>query len=810
MKRKLRLFILIGFCLLSVSIHAQENTARQILNQAESEYDIGRIEQAIQLLREHLGEFEGNLRQSAYRLLSLCYLGEDMDEEARYYAEQLIKLNNYYNSTGDPARFQDLVNELRVGIVTTITTASSQSESVNEAPVPITIITGEMIEQLGYNKNLGQILAAYVPGIAEILSLEGGVNLSMHGAFANGQELILIMENGHRLNTRFNNNGPTNYSISTEKIDHIEVLRGPASSLYGNVALSAVVNIITKSGREVNGFKAKYGNGTNRTHRADLVMGTQFMDADIFAWGSIYKSDGQERRFGDVESSLRNLLPPVRREEEGVESKWSYFGSDKIYVDRYRDTPSYDVGLQFRFKGFDVMFSKKNAMKSMPLTYYYAGYDVGKYHDVNNLKPGNATSSTHAEIGYSSRQIGTFYLNASLYGDWYTISNYEALYDSLVIVSLVSNDEPGGNVGYETKTESGKWLFDSFEERTLGGSFRASTDYSFANMKGHFFAGAQYEHFSLSSNMNLWGMNTGEVESGTIINGAIIKAGNENNLSFFIQDKHYILPQLILNAGARYDFKYRQDEDVVRTFSPRLALMYVPNDRFSLKLSYSEAFADFSFNYRYITKFENSSSDPQHLSAIQLTAMGIIAPMHLNYEVNLFYNKFSKLLCWQNRGETFGKNSGRLTNVGIEGSASYAYKRLSANLSVYFCHDTSSEDYYYNTSEKIICDVPHFTLNLHGAWKLLQEKDHEVKVYGKSSYLGKKLNYSSKEKDDFFVDGKLLFDLGVKYRYRQLFQLSLDCENIFNTDYYLCGPSYLYAPMFQRGRTLMASLAVQL
>ena len=74
--------------------------------------------------------------------------------------------------------------------------------------------------------------------------------------------------------------------------------------------------------------------------------------------------------------------------------------------------------------------------------------------------------------------------------------------------------------------------------------------------------------------------------------------GKENSLSFFLQDKHYFLPQLILNAGFRYDFK-DYDQDDFNSYSPRLALMYVPNDQFSLKLSYSEAFADLSFYYRY-------------------------------------------------------------------------------------------------------------------------------------------------------------------------------------------------------------------
>ena len=222
--------IVIGFLLSVISVNAQETSPRQLYEQAEEEYTIGRISQAFSLLHDNLSVFEGNIRQNVFRLMALCCLSEDKDEKAEYYAEQLIRLNNYYNSTDDPVRFQDLINRLKEGFVSTITTASSQSETINEAPSPVTIITSEMIEELGYNKNLNQILAAYVPGMTEVASSAPGENLAMHGAYANGQELILIMENGHRLNNRFYNIGVTSYSISTEKIDHIEVLRGPASS----------------------------------------------------------------------------------------------------------------------------------------------------------------------------------------------------------------------------------------------------------------------------------------------------------------------------------------------------------------------------------------------------------------------------------------------------------------------------------------------------------------------------------------------------------------------------------------------------
>ena len=815
MKIKLFLLIAIGLCLTSICAHAQESSLRQIYNQAESEYNIGHIDQAIQLLQDNLVGFEGNLKQTAYRLLALCYLSEDREEEARFYAEQLVKLNNYYNSAEDPARFQDLINLLKEGITTTITIASSQSETINEAPAPITIITAEMIEELGYNKNLGQILAAYVPGMAEVTSTSEGDNLAMHSAYAEGQKMILIMENGHRLNTRFNNSGPTSYSISTEKIDHIEVLRGPASSLYGNVALSAVVNIITKSGKAVDGLTAKYGHATFNTHRADLTMGTQFLDADIFVWASLYKSDGQERHFSEGNAYLKNSVQLV---DNYTLDKITYFGTDKMFVDGYKGPPAYDYGMTFRFKGFDLMFSKKNVKKVQQSTAHHGGYDYDRYESISGDKPGYGIESTHAEIGYS-RQLQKIFLNASIYCDWYSIIDYQSEYDSLVMETplidknsnLIKDDD--NNVMYEKTVSHGYISYINYKERSMGGIVRVSTDYELSKMKGSILTGCQYDYFSLQSCLFFWGNRAGVIDNGDYSYEDIMRLGKEKSLSFFFQDKHYFLSHIIFNTGCRYDFKYRQDEDVVRSFSPRLSLMYVPHERFSLKLSYSEAFADLSFFNRYISKNDYYTTEPQHLSAIQLTAMGMVPSLHLSYEANVFYNRYNNLLCWQIRDIDFDKDLdfqktiGKLTNVGIEGSANYSHNRLSANLTLYYSRDISSKFYFNNKSKNMVCGVPHFTLNLHGSWKLLHGKTHELKIYGHSEYVGRRLNFSMEEKDDFYVDGKLLFDLGVKYSYRQRAQLSLDCENIFDTDHYICGTNTHNSPYWKRGRTLMASLS---
>ena len=264
MNRYLNNILAMCMMLMPVMVSAQEKQdLRQVYTMAEEAYQIGRLDQAINLLEENLKEFSGNLRQSALRLMSICYLAQDDKIASEKYAHMLLNINPYYTSVQDPIRFEEMISQIKSGRTATVTTASSQEESINEAPVPVTIITREMIDQLSNNKNLGQILAAYVPGLNEVSAYYVS-NIAMHGVYTSSQEKILIMENGHRLNLRATNNGKLDYAISTEKIDHIEILRGPASSLYGNVALTAVVNIITKTGHEVNGVKGKYGYGSNR------------------------------------------------------------------------------------------------------------------------------------------------------------------------------------------------------------------------------------------------------------------------------------------------------------------------------------------------------------------------------------------------------------------------------------------------------------------------------------------------------------------------------------------------------------------
>lgn len=198
--RKIIFTLLLLGSAFSASAQGQYEQYRSVYDMAEENYNIGKIDEAEQILTENLKKFPSNLRQSVYRLLALCSLGNDLEVEAEERTRLLLQENPYYTaSANDPQRFIDMVERIKKGLTATITTASSQAESLNEVPVPTTLITAEMIKNCG-GRNLQEVLAAYVPGM-NIIDCNDDINIAMRGIYSNGQEKILIMLNGHRLNS---------------------------------------------------------------------------------------------------------------------------------------------------------------------------------------------------------------------------------------------------------------------------------------------------------------------------------------------------------------------------------------------------------------------------------------------------------------------------------------------------------------------------------------------------------------------------------------------------------------------------------
>ena len=790
--------ILIATMLLSTSVvwSQSNNEMRKVYTEAESAYQLGQIEQAISILQQNLNSFQGNAKQNALRLLSLCYIAQDNFEESERYASMLLDANPYYTSTMDPIRFEDMVNLLKSGRSATITTASSQAESINEAPVPVTVITREMIDMLSNNKSIGNILSAYVPGMSEVCAYAFS-NYAMHGVYTSGQEKILVMETSHRLNARSTNNGKLDYAISTEKIDHIEVLRGPASSLYGNVALTAVVNIITKKGREIDGVKLKYGSGSFGTHRADFTAGTSFMGADILAWAALYTSNGEKIN-----------VPKGTGFSQTPRDGYAYIG-------RYEGKPSYDIGLNFSVKDFTFMFSHRYGKAVPQYSWYGEVYDYDNYRHFQGNTIGYSIDETHLELGYS-KSLGRFNFNVSVYGDKYRFYDYAVVSDSIYNVIITEDNVPKVD-------ENGNFVFKTFhhlyqdinwEEYTIGGIAKVDASYTLGAMKGNLLTGIHWENFTLHDNESLLGEDYDRFSTVIRESKNIINNGTEYSLSAFVQCKHYFLDNFILNAGLRFDNKHRKNDVNVTAFSPRVALIYMPSKTLSTKISYSRAFVDAPYFYRQNTSNPYRGSQdlmPEYIDALQLDFLGTFSK-HFSYDINIFYNRLTDLICNnQSTDLNVAKyiNAGSLKIAGIEAELGYNTPSFHSRLNTTLHRAIEAEQYYYDKHN--VYSIPSWVLNLSGEKRLLNKLKHSIWLSGNLRFTSRTLNRANSRipgSEDFYLNGYTLLDLRLKYNYNNHIDFSLDCDNVLNTSYQIGGTSYL--PYKYPGRTMMATISFNL
>lgn len=648
----------------------QEARMREVFSQAESDYRIGRIEQARDALLQRLDNFNGNLRQNALRLIALSYLARFDTETAGQYATMMLQDNPYYSpSASDPADFADLVNNIKAGMTATITTASSQAESLAEVPVPTTLITEQMIRDCG-GRNLQEVLAAYVPGM-NIIDCDDDINIAMRGIYSNTQEKILIMLNGHRLNSHATNTAAPDFSISLEKVKQIEVLRGPASSLYGGVALTAVVNIITKQGADADGLQAKFGAGNHGQIKTDILFGKRYFDLDMLVWGSVYRSSGESRN--------------VVGERVG-ESPYD-MPLDNVRLGRIGKRPTYDLGLQLSWKGLQFMYDTHFSQVVAPftMTSLALSYDHDRYRTYNGLLPGFSTSSQHADLSYQWAS-GKVNWKAAITYDKSDLTRYQVI-----------NDEPMPTLGVAIGLpEDVTTVFAQYggisryvngQEQDYGAQLKGNYSYNFAGHKGNIGFGAEYGHFQLDDIRYQIGYDFEQTffEDPLLRNAG---KGSENSGDAYVQLKHQ-WKSLILNAGLRYDYKDRYDDTRVNEFSPRVALILL-RPKWSARLSYSKSFVDAPYIYRKANLLSTlmaggQASDagelsPERVHSLQLSFAGTGWVHGLDFEVNGFYNRATDLIMTHIIDyENVSKNQ----TCGVELMASYEPSRkLSSHLNL--------------------------------------------------------------------------------------------------------------------------------
>jgi outer membrane receptor protein involved in Fe transport len=147
-----------------------------------------------------------------------------------------------------PADLTEMSLEDLMGLqVKTVSSASRHTQDISNAPASVTVVSSEQIRRYGY-RTLADVLRS-VMGF-NVTYDRNYYYLGMRGIGLPGDfnSRILLMVDGHRFNEPTNDSfftGP-GLGIDMNDVKKVEIVRGPASALYGQNAMLAIVNVIMK------------------------------------------------------------------------------------------------------------------------------------------------------------------------------------------------------------------------------------------------------------------------------------------------------------------------------------------------------------------------------------------------------------------------------------------------------------------------------------------------------------------------------------------------------------------------------------
>lgn len=194
-----------------------------------------------------------------------------------------IALAMGYTSTAFAANDQ----QERIVLPTLVVTASKSAEEIKEVPARINIIEPTILEQSpiaslpNLLKNDPSITMVQSGGYGQIASI------FMRGTNSNH---TLLLRDGVRLNS--NSSGAPSFAfIDTTDIKQIEVLKGPASVLYGTDAIGGVVQLVSKTPEKTSAFVTGEI-GEKNTYKA--VIGADLYEDGFYAQirGQRLETDG--------------------------------------------------------------------------------------------------------------------------------------------------------------------------------------------------------------------------------------------------------------------------------------------------------------------------------------------------------------------------------------------------------------------------------------------------------------------------------------------------------------------------------------
>src|SRR4051812_19084954 len=177
--------------------------------------------------------------------------------------------------------------------------AAERLQPVTEAPASVSFVSAEEIKRFGY-KTLADILRGVRGMIITDDRNFSFVGIRGFGKPGDYNSRILLLVNGHRVNDNVFGQAEigSEFGLDPSMFERIEIIRGPASALYGDSAFFAVINVITKTGAALSGSAVTFETGSFDTSVLRANIGRRYGNGVDFALsGTMERSGGVPRLY---------------------------------------------------------------------------------------------------------------------------------------------------------------------------------------------------------------------------------------------------------------------------------------------------------------------------------------------------------------------------------------------------------------------------------------------------------------------------------------------------------------------------------
>lgn len=418
-------------------------------------------------------------------------------------------------------------------LATIVVSAAGYEQKLKDAPASITVITEKDLKDKRINSIADALVDVEGVDISPQAGKTGGLNIRIRGMDA---EYSLVLIDGRRQNSTGditpNGFGESNNSFipPISAIERIEVIRGPASTLYGSDAMGGVVNIITKK-------VSNEWTGSSTIEATLLPNSSSFGNqraVDSFITGPIIKDLlGIQLRTRKAERSQSNVGYLDQNDnvvELGMGNNPTKSDIDTIGA-RLTLTPTKQHDLSLEYEKTDQWYD--NSKGQLGTLGANGGYDKAKEFNRNRIVLAHTWRN----------KIGT--LDSS-------ISNTQT---ETIGRLIPSRAQAGSNAINPRLLESKDTIFDT----------KLATQY--------------FDAHNITLGGQWW---DASIKDGLRVN----KDVSFKQIGVFAEDTWALTPSLALTTGLRFD-----NHDTFGSFwTPRTYLVWNANDNWTLKGGYSEGY----------------------------------------------------------------------------------------------------------------------------------------------------------------------------------------------------------------------------